>query len=307
MLANLRSWFAFHVSAAFISLRSLGQKPIATIMTVMVIAITLVLPALFWVATDNLTQLTKNWQHGGNISLYLKTKLTKTEQEKILLEVRKVRGVSAATFKSPEEGLLELKQQEGMEDVLKYLPDNPLPAVIDVVPTIDVNSKEKLQKLYVELKSYPQVEQAKLDIQWVSRLQAILQFVTTLAHSFIILLALVVILIIGNSLRAAVHSRKEEIQVLKLIGAKDSYIVRPFLYAGIWYGLIGAILAVLLLNIFLLSLTIVVSQVAASYQMHYELLGLSLRQISWLLILAIILGWLGARVSVKRQLAIIEP
>ena len=307
MLGNLRAWFAFHVQAAFISLRSLGQKPIATIMTVMVIAITLVLPALFWVTTDNLTQLTKNWQHGGNISLYLKTTLSEALQEKTLQQVRKVSGVHLATLKSPKEGLLELKMQEGMQDVLKYLPENPLPAVIDVVPAIEINSKEKLQKLYTELKSYPEVEQAKLDIQWVSRLQAILQFFTTLTHSFMILLALAVVLIIGNSLRAAVHSRKEEIQVLKLIGAKDSYIARQFLYAGIWYGLLGAILAVFLLNIFLLSLTLVVNQLAASYQMQYELLGLSLRQIVLLLLSAIILGWLGARVSVKRQLAIIEP
>ena len=62
-------------------------------------------------------------------------------------QVRKVSGVHLATLKSPKEGLLELKMQEGMQDVLKYLPENPLPAVIDVVPAIEINSKEKLQKL----------------------------------------------------------------------------------------------------------------------------------------------------------------
>ena len=168
-------------------------------------------------------------------------------------------------------------------------------------------SQMKLEQLYLQLKSYPQVDQAKLDIQWINRLQAILGFIDSLAHGLMILLALAVILIIGNTLRLAIHNRHEEIQVLKLVGAKDSFIIRPFLYSGVWYGLAGAIFAVLLVNIFMLSLTLVVNQLAAAYEMHYSLVGLSLRQILLLVLSATILGWLGACLSVKKQLANIEP
>lgn len=307
MLTKIRLLLAFHRQAALSSLNALCRKPFASMMTVLVIAITLALPALFWVMTDNMKQLTMNWQQGGHISLYLKLSLPPEDGKALLLRVRETVGVGHATLLSSAEGLAELQQQEGMHDIMRYLPENPLPAVIDVVPTLDVNTPEKLKQLYLQLKSYPFVEQAKLDMLWVNRLHAIIDFTAKVAHGLMILLAVAVILIIGNTLRLAIHNRFEEIQVLKIIGAQHSFIVRPYLYSGIWYGIAGSIFAVLLVNIFMLSLTLVVNQLAAVYQMHYSLAGLSSRQVLFLVLSAVILSWLGACVSVKRQLAAIEP
>lgn len=307
MLTKLRALVAHHLQAALTSFKTLCGKPLATLMTVLVIAITLVLPALFGVMSDNMHQLITKWQSGGHISLYLKAPLSAADEIAVLSRVQKTAGVERATLKSSAEGLAELQKQEGMQDMMRYLPENPLPAVIDVTPETDLNTPEKIEQLYSQLKSYPQVEQAKLDMQWIKRLQAILGFIDTLAHGLILLLTLAVILVIGNTLRLAIHNRYEEIQVLKLIGAKDSFIIRPFLYAGIWYGLAGALFAVLLVNIFMLSLTLVVNQLAAVYDMHYSLAGLSIRQIGLLVVSASVLGWLGALLSVKKQLANIEP
>ena len=307
MLTKLRTHLGFHVQAAVNSLNALAGKPLATAMTTVVIAITLALPALFWVFTDNLGQLTVNWQRGGHISLYLKSPLSTADEISTLARVRAMDGVGKASLKSSADGLAELQSQEGMEDIMRYLPENPLPAVIEVVPALNIDSPAKLDQLYQQLKVDPKVEQAKFDMQWINRLHAILGFVAKTAHGLMALLAAAVVLIIGNTMRLAIHNRHEEIQVLKLIGATDPYITRPFLYSGIWYGLMGAVLAVLFVNIFILSLAIAVNQLAAVYEMHYSLLGLSIRQAYLLVLSATILGWIGARLSVKRQLASIEP
>jgi cell division transport system permease protein len=276
-------------------------------MTVIVIAITLALPALFWVFTDNLSQLTIGWQQGGRISLYLKTGLSETEQTALLQKVHGIEGVGQASLKSAADGLAELTQQEGMHDIMRYLPENPLPSVIEVVPSLVTDSPAKLDLLARHLEALPQVTQAKLDMAWINRLHVILGFAANVAKALMSLLALAVVLIIGNTLRLAIHNRQEEIQILKLIGATDPFILRPFLYSGVWYGMAGAIFAVFLVNIFILSLGVAVNQLAVAYQMHYPLTGLSIRQILLLILFAIILGWLGARLSVKRQLASIEP
>nr|WP_238400397.1 permease-like cell division protein FtsX [Legionella bononiensis] len=297
----------YHVQAATQSFNSLCRKPLGTMMTVIVIAIALALPALFWVFTDNLGNLTIGWQRGGHISLYLKPSLSQAEQVKLLEKVRSTEGIGQATLKSSEDGLAELTQQEGMHDIMRYLPENPLPSVIEIVPALIIDSPAKLDLLSRQLKALPEVEQVKLDMEWISRLHAILGFAANLANALMALLALAVVLIIGNTLRLAIRNRQEEIQILKLIGATDAFILRPFLYSGIWYGMAGAICAVFLVNIFILSLGVVVNQLAIAYQMHYPLAGLSIRQILLLVIFAIILGWLGARLSVKRQLASIEP
>ncbi len=307
MLKRSQSLLAYHLQAATHSLNSLCRKPLATMMTVIVIAITLALPALFWVFTDNLSQLTIGWQQGGRISLYLKTGLSETEQTALLQKVHGIEGVGQASLKSAADGLAELTQQEGMHDIMRYLPENPLPSVIEVVPSLVTDSPAKLDLLARHLEALPQVTQAKLDMAWINRLHVILGFAANVAKALMSLLALAVVLIIGNTLRLAIHNRQEEIQILKLIGATDPFILRPFLYSGVWYGMAGAIFAVFLVNIFILSLGVAVNQLAVAYQMHYPLTGLSIRQILLLILFAIILGWLGARLSVKRQLASIEP
>lgn len=307
MLKRSKSLLAYHLQAATHSLNLLCRKPLATMMTVIVIAITLALPALFWVFTDNLSQLTIGWQQGGQISLYLKTGLSDAEQTTLLEKIKSTEGVGQATLKSAADGLSELIQQEGMQDIMRYLPENPLPSVIEVVPSLITDSPAKLDLLTRHLEALPQVTQAKLDMAWINRLHVISGFAANVAKALMSLLALAVVLIIGNTLRLAIHNRHEEIQILKLIGATDPFILRPFLYSGVWYGLAGAVLAVFLVNIFMLSLGVAVNQLAVAYQMHYPLTGLSIRQILLLVLFAIILGWLGARLSVKRQLSSIEP
>lgn len=279
----------------------------ATVMTSFVIAIALALPALFWVCTDNINKLTQDWERGGHISVYLKPNLLAMEQKQLIKHVRGIDGVGQVSLKSAAEGLAELTQQEGMQDIMRYLPENPLPAVIHVLPSLAIDSPAKVDLLVRQLRTLSGVEQIKVDMEWIRRLDALLSFAAHFANALLALLALAVILIIGTTLRLALHSRQEEIQVLKLIGAKDPFIFRPFLYTGIWYGIIGAIFAVFLVNIFILSLGIAVNQLISVYQINYSLDLLSIRQILILITFAIILGWLGAFLSVKRQLVTIEP
>ncbi|WP_392538749.1 permease-like cell division protein FtsX [Legionella sp. 227] len=307
MLKQAQAILSYHLQAAVQSLNLLCRKPLATMMTSIVIAIALALPALFWVFSDNVAKLTASWQRGGHISLYLKPGLSEAEQQLVLQKARETDGVAHVSLKSSTDGLSELTQQEGMQDIMRYLPENPLPALIDVVPALIIDSPAKLDLLARQLQNLSQVDNAKVDMEWISRLHAVLGFAAKFADALLALLAMAVIMIVGTTLRLALHSRQEEIQVLKLIGAKDPFILRPFLYSGVWYGALGAVFAIFMVNIFIFSLGSAVNQLAVAYQMHYPLTGLSMRQILLLVLFAIILGWMGARLSVKRQLASIEP
>lgn len=306
MLNKARTLVSHHLHAAIQSFNQLCRKPLASLMTVVVIAIALVLPTLFWAFTDNLQQLTHSWQR-GHLSLYLKAELADAQQQATLAQVRAADGVGQVVFKSASEGLAELTRQEGMQDIMRYLPNNPLPAVIEVVPSVTTDTPAKLDALSSQLQAIAGVEQAKLDMNWLNRLHALLAFVSHAANALIVLLSLAVVLIIGNTLRLAIQNRQEEIQILKLIGATDHFIARPFLYSGLWYALAGAFLAVFLVNVFILSLGSAINQLALVYEMHYPLSLLSLKQVLLLVVFALLLGWLGSFVSIKRQLASIEP
>ncbi len=303
---KMQSSLAFHAEAVSQSLNFMAKKPLANAMTILIIAVALALPAFFWVFTDNLNQATANWQRSDHISLYLKP-MNASAQKDLLVSLQHTQAVGQATLKSSAEGLAELAKQEGMHDIMRYLPENPLPAVIDVVPSGTVDSPSQLNDLVKQLQRLPNVDQVKLDMEWINRLHAIIHVAAKFAHGLMILLALAVILIIGTTLRLAIHNRHEEIQVLKLIGAKDSFIVRPYLYLGIWYGAAGAFIAMLMINILVLSTAAMINQVVSVYEMHYSLSGMSIRQTLPLMAFAIILGGLAAVFSVRRQLQSIEP
>tara|TARA_Y100000588_G_scaffold272721_1_gene288540 strand:+ start:1254 stop:2123 length:870 start_codon:yes stop_codon:yes gene_type:complete len=283
------------------------KQPLANFITLLVIGISLALPALLWVFTYNLERITSDWKKEGHISLYLQQDLSAREQTATLIEVQKIPGIGQATLKTPLDGIEKLKQQEGMQDIVSLLPENPLPPVIDVVPALGFSDPLSINKIYQMLVDLPQVAQAKVDLAWVKKLHAIIDLAFDIVEGLMVLLAIAVILIISNTLRLSIQNRQDEIQVLKLVGAQDAYIIRPFLYSGIWYGLFGALISIVLIHFFLLSLSYAFGQLAQTYQMTYPFESLTFEQDLLLLIIAAILGWMAARLSVRRQLALIEP
>ncbi len=305
MLAWVKNLGVLHGQAAFSSFTSLCGRPFSTIVTVCVIAMALTLPALFWVFSDNLHQITQQVRKGNPISLYL-IDSTDATADKTRQQVEAMDGVRNVTLRTAEQGLQELQEQEGMQDIMRYLSKNPLPSLIEVIPENSMSNPDKIKILFEKLQALPTVDKAKLDMDWVTHLHAFLSFFKDTAQVLIALLAFAVILIVGNTLRIAVHNKYEEIQVLKLLGATNAFITRPYLYAGIWYGLLGALLAILFINIFLLSLALLIQQLAAVYHMHYPLLGLTISQAYSIFIAAMILGWVGAKFSIKKQLASVE-
>lgn len=291
-----------HQDALQRSLRFLLQRPLSTLMTLLVIAVTLMLASLCWMATSHVSEFKTNWQHDSHISLYLKDNLSPNEQQAFLTQILSMPGVDKASLTSAADGLVLLSEQEGMQDIADYLPQNPLPAVIDVTPDASLTTPQAVEQFYQSLKILSAVEDAKLDIDWISRLYSVLGFLTQLMQFLMVVLAIAVMLVIGNTLRLIIYHRQEEIQVLQLLGATSSYIMRPFLYSGIWYGFLAACVTIVLVDTFILMLRSGLNQWAELYQMHFSLTMMSGSLILGVIFSAITLGWFAARFTVQRYL-----
>lgn len=299
MLKKLKALFSLHLHAASTSFNAFLLRPFSSLMTVMVIAIALTLPALFWMLTQNLHKLTHDWKNDNHIALYMQPSLSTEVQEETFNQVKAIAGVEEAVLHSPKEALEEMSKQEGLSDIIQSLPENPFPAMIDVQPNVNLTSENDINQLLVKLKNLPNIDKARLDKAWLARLQAIVHVVSMVANALMVLLSIAVIFMIGNTLRLSISNHQEEIRVLKLIGATDAYIIRPFLYGGVWYGLFGAIFAVLLANIFMLSLSVVIQNAALLYHITPPALQLTVQDAYNLVLFAVILGWIGARLSVS--------
>ena len=303
----LREFFAWHYKGIGLGFNQLRHKPFPSFVTVMMVAIAFSLPVFFWSFIENFAGFLENWHRQGHVTIYLQKHIPVAQQADILKRIQNLPDVGEAKLISPEQGLKELNRQKAVKGILEYLPDNPLPAVIVITPSMAAAANNRVELLYNMLKMEPYAEEVNFDLKWLSKLQMFLNMVKRLAQILIVLLSAALSLIIANTLRLSLYAHQKEIRVLKLIGADDPYIMRPFLYAGAWFGLLGGTIAILIVNVILSSLSGWMEQFFNFYQIDFYLHSVTIKQFLQLLMVIIFLGWFAAWCTVKRQLYLLEP
>lgn len=301
------TWFSRHAQVMFATLGKLAKSPVSSLTTIGVIAITLSLPAFLYVFTNSAKQLSNGWQGKPQLSVYLLANMEDIYQQAILEEIRLNKHVAQASLVSSEQALAEFKLLSGLDQELDSLDQNPLPASVLILPTEQSSNKSQLVELSNALNKIDGVDHIALDLEWIEKFNIILKLIERFTVILSLLLGIAVILIISNTIRLSILNQRDEIEITKLVGGTDSFIMRPFLYNGFFLGLIGALLACLLIGLTLITLHTPISQLSALYNMQNPTQGLSLKDISWLIIIGTGLGWLAARWSVSRHLKEIEP
>ncbi|MFC4252607.1 MAG: permease-like cell division protein FtsX [Sinimarinibacterium flocculans] len=299
-------WTQEHLRVLFFSLGKIARAPLAAGLTALVIGIALALPAGLYVAVSNLSKIGYSWQESLQISLFLKDSVASDRGAALARELGNEAGVAGTHYISREQSMAEFRELSGFGEALDLLQDNPLPAVIAVTPE-PRQSKADVQSLLERLTRLPEVDLAKLDQQWMERLYAVLAIAERAVGIIALLLGLAVMVIIGNTIRLDIEARREEIEVMKLIGAPGSFVRRPFLYSGFWFGLGGGTLAWILVAVGTGMLETPAADLAALYGSDYRLAGLGARDGFSLILAGIVLGWAGAFVTVTRRIAQIEP
>ncbi len=307
VVGRLRSWYQHHGLSATDSLRRLTGNLFSSLLTWLVIGIALALPVGLSVALDNARSVSGGWDSPAQISLFLRAEMSLEAAQRLEDIIRRHPDVSDTHLVSRDEALGEFQQLSGFGDVLRNLDDNPLPNLILVTPRQGQLEAVEAAALQAELQAQPGVDRAVLDMEWVQRLNALMQLTQRLVLALGAILALGVLLVIGNTIRLAIENRRDEILVVKLVGGSDAFVRRPFLYTGLWYGIGGALLSWLIISTALWWLREPLSALALLYQSDFTLRGLGLDGGLQLLALGGLLGLLGAWLAVARHLSAIQP
>ena len=305
--SRLQSYFAHHLRVSLASLGRLYAEPLSTFMTSAVIAIALALPVGLYIALGNVGQLSDGWDNSTKISLFLHTNVTDKDARKLMERLNKHKDIDKIEYIGKDKGLEQFKEISGFGDALKYLDENPLPTVLVIQPNIRASQPGKTTRLVKELGKNKLVELAQLDVQWVKRLYTFLEIANRGIWVISSMLAFAVLLIIGNTIRLDIQNRRAEIEVSKLIGASDAFIRRPFLYTGIWYGIIGSILALIITLIALFLMETPIHKLALLYQSDFRLNGLGAGNTLILILISSLLGLIGSWIAVSKHLKEIEP
>lgn len=298
--------FTRHLQNALASLGALSRQPVATALTVAVIGIALALPASLQLAVRGVQQMAGNWDDIRDFSIYLKPGTALDAARQLAGEIARDPAVAGTRVIPADEALEEFSEDAAFGDVLRVLKTNPLPHTLVVHPAPD-SSAEQLGALKTRLAARPDVDLVQLDTQWLSRLAAMLEFTRRAVWIATVLLVAAVIVIVGNTIRLDIQNRRQEIEVSKLLGATDAFVRRPFLYVGFWYGLLGGLVALLLLVTGGLVLSGPLERLLGLYGATFGGFGLPPAIALAVLGGGLLAGCAGAWVAVGRHLADIEP
>ena len=299
-------WAVTHLSTAIGALGRLSRQPFASLMTVLVIAVTLALPSAMHLLIKNARTISASWDNALDFSVYLKVD-TSIDAAKRLGDIIEQRAdVERVTLITADEALAEFRTQSGFGEALDHLTVNPLPHTLIVRPG-SANTDMSIALLDEELGNLPEADFVQVDTEWVRRFHAILEILKRSIAIGSALLGAAILVIIGNTIRLDIQNRREEIEVTKLIGASNAFVRRPFLYSGLWYGLGGGLLALLLVRYGLYAIEEPVSRLAGLYDSPFSVLALNLEESLLIVGLGVALGLVGSWVAAARHMRRIEP
>ena len=306
-LARVKASFSQHVHQLSSSFFELWKTPFATLMTILVLGIALSLPTVFHVVYKNVERVSGQWDSASEISLFLKKNISEERVQVLINKLGLYKDIETVTYISRHQALEEFKEMSGFSKALNYLDENPLPAVLVVVPVKGAMNTAGSKLLVAKLEREQDIDLVRVDIDWIEKLQAIFYLVVDVVIGIATLLLLSVLLIVSNTIRLNILNQRAEIEVLKLVGATNSFIQLPYLYIGAWYGFLGGVIAWLFSFVLVIWLESGVMNLTGLYQTNFELVSLSFDGAIILLVTSALLGLIASFISVKQYLVTIEP
>ena len=282
------------------------RSPMASLLNSLMIAVAFALPALFYLMVVNLQALGGHWDGRPQISVYLDSDLNQRAISQLVRDARSDPDIEEAIYISPNKGLENFREKSGIGDIVSELGFNPLPGVVVLTPSSGKNSRE-LDTLAGIYRKKPSVDQVQLDLQWVQRLNTILELLERVVLSLGVLLGVTVLLVISNTIRLNIESRKDEIRIVKMVGGTDGFIILPFLYMGAWYGLVGAIFAQILIISVVAAVSDQVLELAGLYNSGINAQKGGFSMLATLVVSGVALGIMGAGISCYRHLRTLVP
>jgi cell division transport system permease protein len=296
-----------HAQVLVGSLGRIAEHPFSTAMTAAVIGVALALPAALHLLVVNGAALAGRLDKGTDVSVFLKREVDLDAARRVADRVQGRDDVEGVELIPADVALAELRARPGFGPAIEALEENPLPHVLVVRPEPAAGGAESMAALAAALRAMPEVELVQDDLQWIRRLNAMLEIVRRAVLLAGILLGTGVLAVVGNTIRLDIESRREEIVIVKLIGGTDAFVRRPFLYTGIWYGLAGGLIALAVVSGGLLLLRGPVEELAMLYGSDFALQGLGAGLGAAFPGLGVALGWAGSWIAAARHLRGVEP
>jgi cell division transport system permease protein len=287
------------------AISNLWSNRLNNLVSIVIISFSLFTLGLFLLTAENLSRLIGRLTENIQVNVFLNGNTTREDQTKLESIIKQSPAVSRYQYVAPEEALKRFRSfYPGMKELTDELDTNPFPASYEVNIRKEFQNQAAVLDFVSKLRSEESVEDVEYDQEWIDRLQFIIRFVQIVGIVFGGILMFAATFSISNVIKLMVLSRKDEIEIMRLVGATNSFIKGPFLAEGILQGLLGGIPAILLLYLIYLLITARVAALSTPFFSLNQLHFLPAWMILSIFAAGMVLGFLGSLFSLSRLMKI---
>ena len=285
------------------ALLNIKRNKLLNTITIAMIAVSLSIFGLFLLIYVNLNTIVRHWSDSVQIIAYLDQQPSDDERLQIDSLIRDIASVDSVDFVSQEKALEKLKQRlSGHEDLLEGLESNPLPASFEIRLQRKAQNLEGVQEVVAQLKSISKFDDIQYGRKWLENLTIVINILKFLGVFLGLFLFLTVIFIVSNTIKLTLYSREEELNIMKYIGATESFIKGPFLAEGIVRGFLGSTCSLIFLYLLFLLFVTVTRFSSSSLFQFASIRFFSFSFMVGMLVLGSVLGWCGSLLTLHRFL-----
>ena len=269
--------------------------------TIITISLSILIASAFTLFFVNTSEIINSWKKGLRLMAYLKPGINNDGLKDLKLAIQALDDVDNLQFISKQEALSRLKtQMEHQSSLFENLTQNPLPDSIEIRMTATNQSWQKIDSLAAQVEALPQIEEVEYGQQWVGRFAHIISLFRLAGYAMGTLFFMATIFIVANTIRLVIYSRREEVEIMRLVGATDNFIRIPFYFEGLIQGALGAIIGLVMLYVAYIFISSSVEKEFFPGLFHFHFLSPAL--LSAILLVSMLVGWLGCFISLKQFL-----
>ena len=298
---SAKNYLSLHLESAKSAVLQFAKQPVGTFLILVMLSVAMTLPLTLYLGVQSAQTVIGKLNEAPQITLYMEREAEEGDQAAVRKLLSEDKRIERYDFVSKDAGLAELQKNMGEQDLVSMLDENPLPDVFIVSPAAN-SEPDTVRALQADLAKMPMVESAKLDAEWMQTLYQVNDFVSKIFYFLAITLSLAFVLVAHNTIRLQILSRKEEIEITKLLGAPSSFIRRPFLYQAAWQSLAAAAVSLALCAWLMNSSKPLVGQIFKPYGINIEWRFFYAWEVLLVLLVVTALGIAGAALATQQHL-----
>ena len=271
------------------------------LVTIITISLSILIASAFILFFVNTSDIINSWKKGLRIMAYLKPGIDNDGLKDLKLAIQALDDVDHIQFISKQEALSRLKAQMAHQTSLfENLTQNPLPDSIEIRMTAATESWQNIDSLAAQIEALPQIDEVEYGQRWVGRFAQIISLFRLAGYAMGTLFFMATIFIVANTIRLVIYSRRDEVEIMRLVGATDNFIKIPFYFEGLIQGTLGALIGLVMLYVAFIFISSNVEKgfFPGLFRFHF----LSPTLLLAILLVSMLVGWLGCFISLKQFL-----